>query len=364
MAATTALTARNHFLFWGVAFAAFIGTVWALGDVLLPFVLGLAIAYLLNPLVELLGRHKIPRWIAALLILGLFLVFLATVVALALPTIYREGAALIEALPGYIDELWARIAPYIGWAREKLNTGDGPSLQDAVRNNIGNALKVGTGLLSGLASGGKAFIGFVSVLVTTPIVAFFVMAEWAKMTEWIDKLLPRASYHTIKDLLRQIDRKLSGFVRGQLTIAFMLAVAYAIALTIAGLKFGFLIGLATGILSIIPLVGSTLGLLVSLAVAYFQSGEWSYVGIIAAIFFVGQFIEGNFLSPRLLGKSVGIHSLWILFALFAGGSLLGIVGMLLAVPVAAVIGVLLGFAVIRYKESPYYDDSKTAKKSK
>jgi len=214
MAATTALTARNHFLFWGVAFAAFIGTVWALGDVLLPFVLGLAIAYLLNPLVELLGRHKIPRWIAALLILGLFLVFLATVVALALPTIYREGAALIEALPGYIDELWARIAPYIGWAREKLNTGDGPSLQDAVRNNIGNALKVGTGLLSGLASGGKAFIGFVSVLVTTPIVAFFVMAEWAKMTEWIDKL--RASRNEILSDTMLLDSARHGIAEGLL----------------------------------------------------------------------------------------------------------------------------------------------------
>lgn len=351
-----ALTARNHFLFWSLAFGAFIGTVWLLNDVMLPFVLGLAIAYLLNPLVERLGRYKIPRWIAALIILGLFSVFIVAIIGLAAPTLYREAAALAEALPGYIDQLWVRLAPYIGWAQDKLDSGDSQSLQEAVQSNIGNALRVGTGVLSGLASGGKAFASFLSVLIMTPIVAFFVMKEWATMTEWIDKILPRGSYHTIKDLLHQIDRKLSGFVRGQITVAFILAVAYAIALMLAGLKFGFLIGLMAGVLSIVPLVGSTIGLLVSVAVAWFQSGEWSYVAIIAAIFFTGQFIEGNFLSPKLLGQSVGIHPLWIMFALFAGGSLFGIVGMLLAVPVAAVVGVLLSFAILRYKNSPYYDD--------
>lgn len=364
MAITTpALTARNHMLFWSLAFAAFIGTVWLLDDIMLPFVLGLAIAYLLNPLVEYLGARKIPRAMAAIIILGLFAAFIVLVVGFALPPLYRETAELAAALPGYIDQLWARLAPYIGWAQEKLDSGGGSggSVQEAVQGNIGNALKVGTGVLTGLASGGKAFISFLSVSLLTPIVAYFVMKEWPTMTNWIDKIIPRGSYHTVKDLLRQIDRKLAGFVRGQITVAFVLAVAYAIALTIAGLKFGFLIGLMAGILSIVPLVGSTIGLLVSVGVAWFQSGEWSYVGIIAGIFLVGQFIEGNFLSPKLLGKSVGIHPLWILFALFAGGSMFGIVGMLLAVPVAAVIGVLLGFAILRYKNSPYYEDHKGKK---
>ena len=192
---TPALTARNHLLFWSFSFAAFIGIVWLLSDVILPFVLGISIAYLLNPLVEFLGRRKIPRWIAALLILGLFFVFMTAIAALAVPPLYREAAALADALPGYIDQLWARLAPYIGWAQQKFADGDMAGIEEAFKANIGNALKVGTGVLGGLASGGKALAGFLALLLLTPIVAFFVMREWAGMTEWIDKLLPRASYH-------------------------------------------------------------------------------------------------------------------------------------------------------------------------
>ena len=152
----------------------------------------------------------------------------------------------------------------------------------------------------------------------------------------------------------RIDRKLSGFIRGQLSVAFLLGLIYAIALTVAGLNYGFLIGISAGVLSIIPMVGSFLGLLASIAVAWFQSGDISYVGIIAAIFMVGQVIEGNILSPKLLGDSVGLHPLWILFALMAGGSLFGILGMLLAVPVAAVVGVLTNFTIQEYKKSDVY----------
>ncbi len=159
------------------------------------------------------------------------------------------------------------------------------------------------------------------------------------------------------DLLKQIDQKLSGFVRGQISVAVMLGVAYAIALTIAGLKYGFMIGLMSGLLSVIPMVGSAVGLIVSVAVAWFQAGDIVFVGIIAAIFIAGQVIEGNFLTPKLVGDSVGLHPLWVFFALLAGGSLLGILGMFLAVPVAAVIGVLLSFAIYKYKQSAYYLDA-------
>ncbi|HEY8190325.1 MAG TPA: AI-2E family transporter, partial [Micavibrio sp.] len=188
----------------------------------------------------------------------------------------------------------------------------------------------------------------------TPIVAFFMMEEWVRITKWIDDMIPRDSYRTIRDLLTQMDRKVSGFVRGQVTISCVLAIAYAIALSIAGLKFGFLIGLMAGILSIVPMVGSMIGLVVAVLVAWLQSHEWSYVGIIAAIFLVGQFLEGNIITPRIMGKSVGLHPLWILFSLLAGGALFGIVGMILAVPVAAIIGVLAAFAIDRYKSSSYY----------
>lgn len=354
----SALSARNHFIFWSSTFFLFLAFVWVFSDMLLPFVLGLAIAYLLNPMMEYLGGHKVPRWIAALLILGLFFAFVLSLLAVAMPPLYREASELANALPGYIEQLSEMLSPYIGWLQEELNNGDLTAYREALQNNIGKAFQVSADILGGLANGGQAFAGFISVTVLTPIVAFFMMKEWANMTKWIDNLLPRGSYKTLKDLQKQMDEKLAGFVRGQITVAFALAVIYAVALSIAGLKFGLLIGIMAGVLSIIPLVGSTIGLLVSVIVAWLQAGEWSYVAIIASIFLVGQFIEGNFLTPRLLGKSVGLHPLWILFALLAGGSLFGIVGMLLAVPVAAIIGVLLGFAITQYKASPYYKDGK------
>jgi predicted PurR-regulated permease PerM len=156
-------------------------------------------------------------------------------------------------------------------------------------------------------------------------------------------------------MMRRIDQKLSGFVRGQITVALMLGTLYALALMIAGLNYGFLIGIISGVLSIIPLVGSTVGLLMAVLVAWFQTGgEWVFVGGIAAIFLVGQMIEGNILTPKLVGDSVGLHPLWVMFALMAGAALFGILGMLLAVPVAAIVGVLAGAGIAQYKSSALY----------
>lgn len=193
-----------------------------------------------------------------------------------------------------------------------------------------------------------------SFLLLTPLIAFMMMLEWPRITAWIDQQIPRHYYDQIRQLLDRIDRKIAGFVRGQLLVALALAIVYALALAIAGLQFGFLIGATAGLLSIIPLFGSTVGLLVSVSVAWFQAESIAYVGIIAAIFIAGQVLEGNVITPKLVGKSVGLHPIWILFAILAGSALMGILGMLLAVPVAASIGVLLGFALEQYRQSAYY----------
>lgn len=365
-ASSAMISMRQHMIFWACTFVLFLGFVWLFGDTLLPFVLGLAIAYLLEPLVQLLGKNKIPRWIAALIILGGFFVFVATVLMLIGPPLYREALQLANAMPDYADNLYKMVEPYLIWLQERFGNGDMEDYKKVIQQNIGKALNVGVGVVGGVLSSGQAAIGTISVLVLTPLTSYFMMKEWQNMTKWTDDLIPRGSYDTVKGLLHQINVKLSGFVRGQISVAFALAIIYALALTVAGLKFGFLIGIMAGVLSVIPLIGSTVGLVVSVLVAWFQSGEWSYVGIIAAIFLVGQFVEGNFLTPKLLGSSVGLHPLWILFALLAGGSLFGIVGMFLAVPVAAVVGVLLGFAIKQYRESPYYTDGekKAPKKAK
>lgn len=346
-------------LFWAAALCVFIGLVWLFKGILLPFILGLSIAYLLDPVVARLGRVEIGkmhigRRTAVLLILGVFLLTVAIALTLILPVIYRELTQLIRDLPLYMTRLQDIAAPYIGWLGDKIQDGQMQDLQATVTKNIGNALKAGGGVLAGLASGGKAVAHLAYVLVLTPIIAYFTMMEWPRIKGWVDDMIPRRHHEDITRLMRQIDRKIAGFIRGQLIVAFALGLFFAIALSIAGLNFGFLIGLSAGALSIIPMVGSTLGLLSAVIVAWMQEGTLAYTAVIAGIFLTGQFVEGNFLAPKIMGEQVGLHPLWIIFALSAGGAALGIVGMLLAVPVAASVGVVGAYLTGRYKESELY----------
>ncbi len=340
--------------FWVIASIALLIFVWLFKAVLTPFILGSVIAYLLNPLVKRFSTKGIKRTTSSALIITVFFAIVTIIIVIVAPIIAKESADLIDALPGYLDKIFQAIQPYTLMIQERMGENYIEDSKTFLKENISKVLSVSGGIAGGLAAGGQALIGMLTTIVLTPLVAFYMMREWPAITDWFEDLIPRDQEGMIKDLIDQIDTKLAGFIRGQITVAFLLGVIYAIALSVAGLNFGFLIGITAGFLSIIPMVGSTIGLLVSVAVAWFQMGEMQYVLIIAAIFIVGQVVEGNILSPKLLGDSVGLHPLWILFALMAGGSLLGIVGMLLAVPVAAVVGVLVGFAVMQYKKSPLY----------
>lgn len=344
---------RHKVLFWGLGFLGLLAFVWVFNDILLPFVLGIAIAYLLNPIVQMLGRAGVNRQAATLVILaGFFFVTLAGL-ALIIPLFYREIIELNDDLPGIIDQIQAFLEPYQKQIQDLLGQGNKDAIA-MLKQNTKEALSAGTAVLSGLKSGGAAVTSFITVLIVAPVVAFFMMREWPQIINWSKDLLPRQHMDTIIDLFKKIDKKLAGFVRGQFTVAVLLGVIYAIALSLAGLRYGFLIGILAGIFSIIPMVGSTLGLLVSVIVAYLQTGDIMYVALIGGIFITGQIVEGNFLTPKLVGDSVGLHPLWIFFALMAGGALFGIVGMLIAVPVAAVFSVIFAFLIQQYKKSPYY----------
>jgi len=357
------MTFKNQLYFWTGAFAAFIAFVYVFKSVLLPFVLGLAIAYLLNPLVMALGRLKINRSIAALTILLTFFASLALFVALIAPILYRQSLDFIDAAPGYAQSIWSLMQPTLTQITERLglNGTSDIDIKSILTNNSETAADIAKRVINKIAEGGQAVMSTITIIIFTPIVAYFVMKEWVRISEWVEDLLPRDNKETIKELLKQIDEKISGFVRGQISVAVILGVAYAIGLTIADLKYGALIGLGAGLLSIIPMVGSAIGLGVSVIVAYFQSFDLVYVAIIAAIFLGGQLIEGNILSPKIVGDSVGLHPLWVFFALLAGGALFGILGMLLAVPVAATAGVLLAFGIVQYKSSALYKGKSKAK---
>lgn len=345
----------TQYFFWLVAPLILLVLISVFRDVLLPFVLGGAIAYLLNPLVEYLTRKGMGRPAAAIFILGLFFLVVGGILMLISPLLFHEAAGFIKSFPLYLEKLKTFVEVRIAWIEERMGDDITAQIQTVLQDNAGKALQVGKGVLGGITSGGGAVMDFFTTLFITPIAAYFFIKEWPRVTDWVENLIPRQHLATVHDLLGQIDRKIAGFVRGQISVCSALGAFYAVALSIAGLQYGFVIGVATGVLSVIPFVGSTIGLLTSVTVAYFGSdGNLIFTGIVAAIFFFGQFVEGNFLTPKLMGDSVGLHPLWIIFALMAGGSLMGILGMFLAVPVTASIGVLAAFAISEYKKSQYF----------
>jgi predicted PurR-regulated permease PerM len=344
----------NKMLFWVGALALVLGFVWLFKGILTPFVLGVLIAYLLEPVMRRFSHRKIPRWISSITILAVFFLIVILVLLAILPMATRQLESLVQDLPLYAEKLMLLINPYLMMVEGRFGVDVIDQMTVHLKEHAGKLVGMTGDILGGLMSGGAALIGFFTTFFFTPIVAFFMMQEWPSIVRWVNGLYPRQHETTIRTLLSRMDKKVAGFIRGQTLVALLLGTLYAIALTLAGLKYGFLIGLFAGVFTIIPLVGSTLGLVVGVLVAWFQTGEIGYTALIAGIFMAGQFLEGNFISPKLLGDSVGLHPLWIMFALLAGGSLFGIVGMLLAVPLTAVFGVLAGFALDMYKTSPYY----------
>ena len=350
---------QKQLVFWGIAIAAFVGFILLFKSILLPFILGITLAYLINPIILKLKKWGIPRSTSSVLLIGIF--FIAFVIAgvFLVPIIIREASDLIQNIPEYYERLSLLIREQIANLQPLIHriTGSDAPLELKALLDGGDReknIKIVQKLFTGLTNSSRAVFDILSVTFLTPVVAYFMIKEWPGVTNSIEEFVPHDHRKTAHKLWDDIDSKLAGFVRGQVTVAFFLSIAYALALSTAGLKYGVLIGLLSGALSIIPLFGSIVGLACSVLVAWFQMGTVSYVGLIAGIFLLGQVIEGNFLTPKLVGDSVGLHPLWVFFSLMAGGSLFGLVGMLIAVPIAAILSVLLHFAIARYKASMLY----------
>ncbi|WP_114391845.1 AI-2E family transporter [Oleisolibacter albus] len=340
--------------FWLIGFSVFVLLLWLLGEVLGPFVAGMAVAYLLDPLVDRLERSRVPRWLATTLVLLSFVVVVLLALLLLFPLLRGQVEQLIHSVPGWVE--WARneAMPKLEALVARLAPEDVERLRTAVGDYAGTAVSWVGNVLRGVFSGGVAIVDIISVLLITPVVAFYMLRDWDKLLTAIDGWLPRPHAETIREQAREVDRTLAGFVRGQASVCLALGLFYAVALSLSGLKFGLIVGLFAGLLSFIPYVGSLTGFLASVGIAFFQYDEMWRVGLVAGIFIVGQAVEGNVLTPKLVGDRVGLHPVWVMFALLAAGSLFGFVGVLLAVPVAAVIGVLVRFGLRQYMASPLY----------
>lgn len=342
-------------LFWAFAAMLFAGFFYAFQNVLTPFVVGIVMAYILDPVVDRLEARGLGRGLATSLVLAMFLATLVLIILLVAPLLQQQFVAFAAAFPGYVEKARAALAPYVDRLREKMSAQSAPQLPEGAGQYASAALAWAGGALRRAWDGGLAVVDLLSFLFITPIVAFYMLRDWDKMRGVVDHHVPRRHAETVRVIARDIDAALSGFLRGQALVCLCLGAFYAVALSLYGLNYGFFIGFAAGLLTFMPYVGTLVGFVAGMLVAYFQfDGAGLNIGAVAAIFAVGQFVEGNVLTPRLVGERVGLHALWIIFALMAGGDLLGFTGVLIAVPVAAVVGVLLRFFLKQYRESGYY----------
>ncbi len=345
-----ALTVREQARYWGIAGAMFLVVLWLLGDVMLPFLAGGALAYFLDPVADRLERAGASRSLAVAVIALVTLVAVVGIVLLVVPALIRQAAALVEAAPTLATQLEAFLTqnlPDLLVAESDLRRSLA-GLGETVREK-------GAQLLNALLGSALGVVNAVVFLVVTPVVAVYLLLDWDRMLARLDALLPRDHAPVIRRLAAEVDTVLAGFVRGQITVCGLLAFYYAAALGLVGLDYGLAIGVTAGMISFIPYVGAILGGALSIGVALFQFWDDPvWIGAVVAVFAAGQLLEGNLLVPRLVGSSVGLHPVWLLFALSVFGALFGFVGLLVAVPVAAALGVLMRFGVAQYLESPLY----------
>tara|TARA_R110002167_G_scaffold366284_2_gene594377 strand:+ start:106991 stop:108049 length:1059 start_codon:yes stop_codon:yes gene_type:complete len=345
-----ALPVKEQAKYWGVTITAFLVALWFLGDVILPFVLGGAIAYVLDPIADRLQKLHLSRIVSVAIITLVAALIFILLVLLVIPTLIQQTAALIDTAPALFNQLQTALTDRF----PQLLDADSTIRQQLI--TIGNSIQSKGGeLVNGLLSSALGLINVVILLVVVPVVAFYLLLDWDNMTAKIDDMLPRDHAPVVRRLATQIDTTLASFIRGQGTVCLILGSYYAVALMLAGLNFGLVVGFVAGLISFIPYVGALVGGVLAIGLALFQFwGNPLMIGLIAGIFAVGQFLEGNILTPKLVGNSVGLHPVWLLFALSVFGSLFGFVGMLVAVPVAAVIGVLARYGIEKYKDSRLY----------
>ena len=345
-----ALPVRTQMKYWGIASAVFLIVLWFLGDVILPFVLGGAIAYFLDPVADRLERMGATRAVAVTVITLIALMIFAIMALLVVPTLIEQTVSLFETAPKLFNRFQEALTQRFPSIVDQESTLRKSliALGETIRDRGGEVLQ-------SVVSSAASLINVILLFVIVPVVAFYLLYDWDRMVAVIDDLLPRDHAPVVRKLAGEIDNTLASFIRGMGTVCLILGTYYAVALMAVGLQFGLVVGALAGLITFIPYVGAVVGGALAIGLALFQFwGDWLSVGLVAGIFVLGQVIEGNVLTPKLVGSSVGLHPVWLIFALSVFGALFGFVGMLVAVPVAASIGVLARFAISQYTNSRLY----------
>lgn len=349
------MTLQKQTIFWVGAFIVLILLLWSLQNILLPFIAGFVLAYFLDPVADRLEKLGLPRIVATSVILAAAILIVVLVAVLIVPVVADQLVKLVADLPTLSKSLVTKFNEQAPQKLKDLIASSGTDLQGSLTDYAGKAAGwIGT-FLASLWTGGRTLVSILSVVVITPIVAFYLLADWDHIVAKVDSWLPRDHVDELRGIAREVDRAMAGFIRGQGTVCLILAIFYATGLSLVGLKSGMAIGFATGLLSFIPYVGALLGgtLAIGVGLVQFWPNE-TQVLMVIAVFATGQFLEGNFLSPKLVGGSIGLHPVWMMFALLAFSYVFGFLGLLLAVPLAAATGVFVRYGLERYLRSKFF----------
>jgi predicted PurR-regulated permease PerM len=347
-------TKGHVYWIWLLAIMMSISLLFFVSSILMPFVAGLAVAYFLDPLVDKLEAFGLSRTIATVCIIASFFAVVIFILVLLFPLLQDQFIRFLDKIPSLVQNFEQWLAPFKEALLTRLSSaeltefsGDSKSFGGPMVQWFGNILK-------GILNGSLAIFNAISLILVMPVVSFYLLRDWDRIVVKIDGWLPRDSAPSIRIIVGDIDTTIAGFIRGQGSICLLLAIFYGIGLTIIGLDFGLILGITTGLISFVPYFGMLIGMAAAVVIAISQYGEFSQVVIVLAVFGLGQAIESMFLTPLLVGERVGLHAVWVIFALMVGGAAFGFTGLLLAVPVAATIGVLVRFFVNQYLESDFY----------
>ena len=345
-----ALPIQVQLRYWGIAALVLFLTLWFFGDVILPFVLGGAIAYCLDPIADRLERYGMGRTVAVILITIIAVFFFVLLILLVIPVLVAQAGQLANTAPDLFRSLQAWLTERFPGVMEEGS----PVRQQLLA--IGDTISSKGGeVLNRVFSSALGVLNIAILFIIVPVVAFYLLLDWDKMVARLDELLPRDHAPIIRKLASDIDQTLASFIRGQGLVCLILGTYYAVTLMLLGLNFGLVIGATAGLVTFIPYVGAVIGGVLAVGLALFQFwGEWWWIVAVAVVFQFGQFVEGNILTPKLVGGSVGLHPVWLLLALSLFGAMFGFVGLLVAVPVSAMLGVLTRFAIEQYKASLLY----------
>lgn len=312
-----------------------------------PFILSIAISYLLNPAVNFsTKKFKCPRVVAVSTIVGIFLILFIVFCAIIIPLLYSQAIVLVDSMPGYLEYFSSNFYPNIVAFFARLNIEMEHDFFDLIRNNEFFIEGGGVGkVITNVANSTTFFINILSIIFIMPVLIFYLLKDWHLILDKIDSIIPEKYSHQVKNIFSSIDKSLSGFIRGQMNVCLILAIYYGVLLGFLGLNHGIFIGVLTGILAFVPYVGYGIGIVTALIIAIFQWGLSLYdVGLVLIVYLIGQVIESNFLVPNLIGKKVNLHPLWMIFGIFFFGSIFGILGILFSVPLTAISSVLIRHA--------------------